>query len=230
MNGQLNTLNTHEYNISEARAYLSKVYLWMAATLLLTAAVAWYTAQNKELLLWTQQNIWIPVGGTLVIVLAMNFASRMLTSGALSILLITFAVLEGLLFGPILLAYTQESLALTFTCTAGMYTAMGLYGAFTKTNLLGMGRTLLMILIGLIIAGVANMFWGNSTFDLICSGVGVILFAVLTAYHTQSILALGLCEDEDIRRKGAVLGAMSLYLAFINLFLFLLRFLGSRED
>ncbi len=229
MNEHLHALEPREYTLSEARVFLSKVYLWMALTLLLTGGVAWYATQTPELLMWTAQNIWIPIIATLGIVLVMNFMAHRLTVNALVILLITFAALEGLLFGPILLAYTQESLALTFTCTAGMFGAMGLFGAFTKINLSGMGRTLMMILIGLIISMVANWFWGNGTFDLICSGIGVILFAAFTAYDTQYLLAIGMCEDEDIRRKGAVLGTMSLYLDFINLFLFLLRFLGNRE-
>ncbi len=218
------------YNLSEARAFLSKVYLWMCACLLLTAGVAWYATMNEALMLWTVQNMWVPIVGTLGIVLVMSFASHMLTSGALTVLLLAFAGVQGLLFGPILIAYTQESLALTFTCTAGMFGAMGLYGAFTKTDLGSLGRTLMMLLFGLIIASIANIFWGNSTFELICSGVGVIVFALFTAYDTQKILALGMCEDEDIRRKGAVLGALALYLDFINLFLFLLRFLGRGED
>ncbi len=230
MNGELNALPPQDYSLSDARTFLSKVYLWMAATLLLTAAVAWYATQNEELLFWTQEHLWIPVIGTLAIVLVMSFGAAKLTSGALSVLLITFAAVEGLLFGPILLIYTPDSLALTFTCTAGMFGAMGLYGAFTKTDLSTLGRTLLMLLIGLIIAGVANIFWGNSTFNLICSGVGVIVFALFTAYDTQRILEIGLCGDEEMRRKGAVLGALNLYLDFINLFLHMLRFLGRAND
>ncbi len=232
MNGQqyIEMPPAGEQAMSMARAYLSKVYMWMAVSLLLTAGVAVYSTHSLELQLWTQQNMWIPIVGTLGVVVVMFFGARMLTSGALTVLLLAFAALEGLLFGPILLMYTQDSLALAFACTAGMFGAMSLYGAFTKTNLGGLGRTLMMLLFGLIIAGIANIFWGNSTFDLICSGVGVIVFALFTAYDTQKILALGLCEDEDVRNKGAVLGAMSLYLDFINLFLYLLRFLGSNND
>ncbi len=218
------------YSLSDARAFLSKVYLWMAACLMLTAGIAWYAGQDAELLRWTMKNMWLLCIGGLGIVLVMSFAQRMLTSGALGVLLLAFAAVQGLFFGPILLYFTQESLALTFTCTAGMFGAMGIYGAFTKTNLSSLGSTLLMLLIGLIIAGIANIFWGNSTFDLICSGVGVIVFALFTAYDTQHILAVGMCADEDVRRKGAVLGALRLYLDFINLFLYLLRFLGNRDN
>ncbi len=226
----IESVTSQGYAVSQARAYLSKVYLWMAGSLVVTAGVAFYSTQNMALLSWTLNHMWLVLIGTIGVVLVMSFGARALTSSALGLLLLVFAGVEGLLFGPILLAYTQESLALTFACTAGMFGAMGLYGAFTKTDLSGLGNTLFMLLIGLIIAGVANIFWGNGTFDLICSGVGVIVFALFTAYDTQKILAMGLCEDEVARSKGAVLGALSLYLDFINLFLYLLRFLGRAND
>ncbi len=224
-----NTLSSSDYSLTQARAFLNKVYLWMAASLLLTAGVAWYAANNTSLLMWTLEYRWIPIIATLGIVVVMSFAAHRLTSGALSVLLMTFAALEGLLFGPILIIYTQTSLALTFACTAGMFGAMGLYGAFTKTNLGTLGRTLWMLFIGLLIALLANWFLGSSTLDLIISGVGVIVFALFTAYDTQNIMAMSTCDDEEIRSKGPVLGAMNLYLDFINLFLFLLRFLGDRD-
>ncbi len=230
MNEQLNALPTHEDALSQARIFLNKVYLWMAVSMMLTAAVAWYAANDAALLSWTIGNMWIPCLGTIGIVLVMSFGSHMLTSGALGVLLLTFSALEGLLFGPILIAYTQESLALTFACTAGMFAAMSLYGALTRTNLSTLGRTLWMLFFGLLIAMIANFFWGNSTLDLIISGVGVIVFALFTAYDTQKLLAIGMSDDDELRRKAAVLGATNLYLDFINLFLFLLRFLGSRED
>ncbi len=217
------------YSLSEARAFLSKVYLWMSACLMLTAGVAWYTATSAATMEWTMNNMWLLLFGTLGLVLVMTFAKSKLTRGSLSVLLLTFAAAQGLLFGPLLLVYTQQSLALTFACTAGMFGAMGLYGVFTKTNLGTLGRTLFMLLIGLIIAGIANIFWGNSTLDLICSGVGVIVFSLFTAYDTQRLLAIGMYADEETRGKEAVLGALSLYLDFINLFLYLLRFLGDRD-
>ncbi len=201
----------------------------MSACLAITAGVAWYTVNNQAALEWAMGHMMLLCVSTLILVVVMSFARNTLTRGALSVLLLTFAAAQGMLFGPILLAYTQESLALAFACTAGMFGAMGLYGAFTKTDLGTLGRTLFMLLIGLIIAGVANIFWGNSTFDLICSGVGVIVFSLFTAYDTQRILAIGLSGDEELRGKEAVLGALSLYLDFINLFLYMLRFLGDRD-
>lgn len=214
---------------SLARVYLNKVYAWMAVTMLVTAATAVYSMQSSEILTWIVNNLLLLSIGSIGIVLVMIFAARRLTAGALGILLIAFAVAEGLLFGPILCHFTQESLGLTFACTAGMFGAMSLFGAMTKINMSSWGRGLLMALLGLIIAGIANAFWGNGTFELILSAAGVIIFSILTAYDTQKLLNEGLYGTEEERRKGAILGALSLYLDFINLFLYLLRFMGRDE-
>ena len=214
-----------------AKAYLNKVYTWMAVSLLITAGVAVYAANSLDTIRWVMEHPILLCVGSIGIVLIMSFCRNMLTSGALAVLFLVFSAAEGLLFGPLLLAYTSQSIGLAFGCAAGMFGAMALYGACTKRNLSTMGRTLFMLLIGLIIAGIANMFWGNSTFDLIASGIGVIVFALFTAYDTQRLLQEGLfCEDEDLRRKGAILGALTLYLDFINLFLYLLHFLGRSND
>ncbi len=208
------------------RAYLSKVYTWMAVSLLVTTGTAVYAVNSEETIGWMMAHPWLPLIGMLGIILIMSFGVRGLTSGALTVLLLAFSAVLGLVFAPILLIYTTHSLALTFASTAGMFGAMAFYGATTRRNLSGMGRTLMMLLFGLIIAGIANLFWGNGVMDLMISGVGVVVFSLFTAYDTQKILEQGLCTDEELRRKGAVLGALTLYLDFINLFLYLLRFLG----
>lgn len=214
-----------------AKAYLNKVYMWMAVSLLLTAGVAVYAANSRDAMNWVGEHPILLCIGTIGIVLIMSFCRNILTSGALAVLLLSFSALEGLLFGPLLLIYTSQSIGLAFGSAAGMFGAMALYGAFTKRNLGTLGRTLFMLLIGLIIAGLVNIFWGNSTMDLIISAVGVVVFALFTAYDTQRLLQEGLCcTDEDQRRKGAVLGALTLYLDFINLFLYLLRFLGRPQE
>jgi len=169
--------------------------------------------------------------GTFVFILVMGFGARAFSAGALSVMLLAFAAMQGLLFGPIIALYTQESLGLTFACTAGMFGVMGLYGAFTKRDISGWGGTLRMLLWGLIIAGLANLFFGNSTADLIISGIGVVVFSLFTAYDTNKIMNEGRTfTDPELRAKGAVFGAMSLYLDFIILFLHLLRFLGKLKD
>lgn len=212
-----------------ARHYLNKVYAWMSVTMLVTAGTAIYALQSAEMLTWIVSHKLLLVLGSIAVILTMLFAARRLTAGALAALLIVFAVAEGLLFGPILCFYTQESLGLTFACTAGMFGAMSLFGAMTKINLSSWGRGLFMALLGLIIAGIANIFWGNGLMELIISAAGVIIFSMLTSYDTQKLLQEGLYGTEEERNKGAILGALSLYLDFLNLFLYLLRFLGRDE-
>lgn len=222
--------SAQEVTPAMASAFLNKVYLWMAACLLTTAGVAAYTTVNPEPAFWTVSHPWLSFLGCFGIVLVMQFGAHAFTSMALGGLLLAFAGLQGLIFGPLLYAFTQESLGLTFAVTAGMFGAMSVYGYVAKRDLSAWGRGLFMALIGLIIAGIANVFWGNGTADLVMSAIGVVVFALFTAYDTQMLLRQGLYEaDEVTRSKGAVLGALQLYLDFINLFLYLLRFFGNRD-
>lgn len=226
-NGQLQTVNY----AALAKAFLNKVYLWMAVCMLLTAGVAAYTAQDAQSLMWAAQNSWIVFLGTLGIIVFMSFGANRLSTGALTILLLAFAAVQGLLIGPILVVYGMTSVGKAFGCTAVMFGAMSIYGAVTKRNLSTMGRTLIMLLIGLLVAMIVNIFWGNGImdFDFVISCAGVVIFSLFTAYDTQRLLEIGTCDDETVRSKGAVLGALTLYLDFINLFLMLLRFFGREE-
>jgi FtsH-binding integral membrane protein len=212
-----------------AKAFLNKVYLWMSACMLLTAGVAAYTAQDFESLTWAAQNSWLIWIGTLGIVLVMSFGANRLSHTALSVLLLTFAFIQGILFGPLLVHYGLDSVGKAFGCTAVMFGAMSIYGAVTKRNLSTLGRTLFMLLIGLIGCMIINLFWGNGIFDFIICCAGVVIFALFTAYDTRHLLEIGLSTDEEVRSKGAVLGALNLYLDFINLFLMLLRLFGRDE-
>ena len=213
-----------------ARTFINKVYAWMALTLLITAGVAVYSTGHDEMLAWTLQHPLLLCLGTLGIIVAMSLGARAMSPGALAVLLIVFSVAEGMLFGPLLLCYTQQSLGVAFACAAGAFGATSLYGAFTTRNLSVWGRTLFMLLIGLLPCLVINVFWGNGAFDLVLSFFGVILFSALTAYDTQKLLAMGAgVADGTLRSKAAVLGALTLYLDFINIFLFLLRLMGDRR-
>lgn len=222
-------LSPQDIDSTVAQAYLNKVYLWMAGCMAVTAAVAAYTLNSVEALTWVVNHLLLTSLISLGVVVVMCFGARRLTRNALAAMLVIFAAVQGLLFGPICYAYTQESLGLTFGVTAGMFGGMSLFGYFTKRDLSAWGRGLFMALIGLIIAGIANCFWGNGTSDLVISGIGVIVFAGFTAYDTQMLLVQGLCTSGEEREKGAILGALNLYLDFINLFLYLLRFLGDRD-
>lgn len=217
------------YSHPLAKAFLSKVYAWMAVSMAVTAGVAVYAAGSADLMDWTINHMLLVCLGTIGIILLMFLCSGILTAGALGVLLLAYSGLTGLLFGPLLLVYTQQSLGVTFACTAGTFGVMSLYGALTKRDLSPWRRALMMGLFGLIIALIVNIFWGNGTLDLIISAAGVLIFTLLTAYDTQKILRDGLTLDGEARSKGAVFGALSLYLDFINLFLYLLRFLGDRK-
>lgn len=217
------------YSHPLAKSLLSKVYAWMAFSMLVTAGVALWSTHHAELFQWTIDHFVIVCIGSIAVWLIMSFCQGILTAGALAVLLLVFAGLEGLLFGPLLMAYTQDSLGLTFACTAGTFGAMSLYGAFTKRDLSPWRRMLIMLGIGFLICFVFNFFWGNGLFDLIVSAVGVVIFSLFTAYDTQNILRAGLVLEGEERAKGAVIGALALYLDFINLFFLLLRFLGDRR-
>ena len=223
-NGQLQAANS----AALAKSFLNKVYLWMAVCMLITAGVAAFTAQDTQSLMWVAENHWLVALGTLGIVVFMSFGANRLSYGALTVLLLTFAGVQGLLFGPMLVVYKMDSIAQAFACTAAMFGGMSIYGAVTKRNLSTMGRTLMMLLIGLLVAMIVNIFMGSGMLDLCISCAGVVIFALFTAYDTQRLIELGTCEDAEVRSKGAVLGALSLYLDFINLFLMLLR-LFDRE-
>ena len=182
-----------------------------------------------ESLFWVTEHRLLLCLGTLGIIVFMSFCAQKLSAGALTILLLTFAAAQGLLFGPVLISYGLESVGKAFGCTAAMFGAMSIYGAVTKRNLGTLGRTLLMLLIGLLVCMIINIFWGNGMFDFLICCAGVIIFALFTAYDTQNLLKIGLSNDAELQRKAAVLGALDLYLDFINLFIFLLRLLGRDE-
>ena len=214
---------------ARAKAFLNKVYMWLAVSMLLTAGVAAYTAQDLASLVWVADHRLLLCLSTLGLVVIMSFAANKLSVGAITALLLVFAALQGLLFGPILISYGLDSVGKAFGCTAAMFGAMSIYGTVTKRNLSTLGRTLFMLLIGLIVAMIVNIFWGNGVFDTIICCAGVLIFAVFTAYDTQNLLKIGLSNDTELQKKAAVLGALELYLDFINLFVYLLRLLGRDE-
>ena len=214
---------------ARAKAFLNKVYMWLAVSMLITAGVAAYSAQDMNSLIWVTDHRLLLCLSTLGLVVIMSFAANKLSVGAITALLLVFAALQGLLFGPILISYGLDSVGKAFGCTAAMFGAMSIYGTVTKRNLSTLGRTLFMLLIGLIVAMIVNIFWGNGVFDTIICCAGVLIFAVFTAYDTQNLLKIGLSNDTELQKKAAVLGALELYLDFINLFVYLLRLLGRDE-
>ena len=148
-------------------------------------------------------------------------------------LFVAYAALNGVTLGVIFLVYTMSSIAVTFLVTAGTFCAMALIGSVTKLDLSKMGSFLFMALIGLIIASIVNIFWANSTLYWICTYAGVLIFTGLTAYDVQKIRQLCMATEDqgfETSRKIAILGALTLYLDFVNLMLYLLRILGNRRN
>ncbi|MDR3074146.1 MAG: Bax inhibitor-1/YccA family protein [Deltaproteobacteria bacterium] len=216
-------------------AFLRGVYLWMACGLGITAVFAFLTISSETLLRAIVFNKFVFYGliiGELVLVVALSSAIHKLSSAAASGLFILYSVLNGMTLSVVLLAYTSQSVFTAFLSTAGMFGAMSLYGLVTKRDLTGMGSFMTMGLFGILIAMVVNMFLGSGTMDLIISVLGVFIFLGLTAYDTQAIRNMGESapmDDELAIRRGTIMGALKLYLDFINIFLMLLRLFGSRR-
>ena len=224
---------TFEPTVAPASSLFVSVYNWMGGGLALTALIALFTASSPQLLRLVVGNQMVFFGlvlGELALVIALSAAIRRLSATAAAAMFLVYSALNGLTLSVIFLAYTQASIASTFFVTAGTFAAMSLYGATTKRDLSSFGSFLFMGLIGLIIASLANFFLKSEMIYWITTYVGVFIFVGLTAWDTQKIKALarGSYSDED-RRKVAILGALTLYLDFINLFLFLLRIFGRRR-
>ena len=222
---------TAEQIATKVREYFNKVYLWLASSMAISAGAAIYVTKDFALMNQVRSNLMVLSITTLVLVAVMCFASRKLTAGALKVLLLAYSALQGVILAPLLSMFTATSIGVTFASTAGMFGAMAIYGMTTKRNLSGLGRTLLMMLLGLIIASIANLFIGGAGMSLLISVAGVVIFSLFTAYDFQQLQNEGAyLEGNETRDKAAVLGALGLYINFYNLFLYLLRFLGNFEE
>ena len=212
-------------------ALMSKVYLWMTLALVVTGMTAYYVASTPAILYAIVSNqiaFWGLFIGELVLVFVLSSRIMSLSFVTASLMFVIYSIMNGVFFSFILLAYTEQSIATTFLITAGTFGAMSLFGFVTKRDLSAMGRILFMLLIGLIIATVVNIFMKAEGMTLILNYAGVVIFVGLTAYDTQSIKQM-LQEhgDKEGAEKIALLGSLSLYLDFINLFIYLLRFFGE---
>lgn len=216
-------------------ALMRKVYVWMTLALVLTGITAFGVASSPSLMMTIFQTpaiMWGLIIAELIIVIAISAAINRLSLTTATLLFVLYSVLNGTTFSLIFAVYTMSSIANVFFITAGTFGVMAAYGYFTKRDLSSWGKLLLMALIGLIIATLVNVFLVKSSgFDLILSYAGVLIFVGLTAYDTQKIKQM-LAMQTDMgegAQKVALLGALSLYLDFINLFLYLLRIFGRRE-
>jgi uncharacterized protein len=222
------------YAIDErVTTFLRSVYAWMFAGLGLTALVAYTVASSPALL---RSILSIPFGffGLMLVELGLviYLSARVdkIAAGTAALLFALYSALNGVTFSVVLLAYTGESIAATFIVSAGMFGALALYGTTTKRSLAGWGQFLFMGLIGVVLASVVGMFWHNDGFQFILGFIGVIVFTGLTAYDAQRLKEMAVALPSGKIGSYAVVGALTLYLDFINLFLMLLRFLGSRRD
>lgn len=216
-------------------ALMRKVYVWMTMALVITGITAYGVASSPGLMMTLFQNsaiIWGLIIAEFALVVAISAAIKKLSLTAATFLFILYSVINGATLSLIFAVYTRTSIAQVFFITAGTFGVMSLYGYFTKKDLTSIGKLLLMALIGLIIATLVNAFLVKSSgFDLILSYIGVLIFVGLTAWDTQKIKRM-LAMQSDMgegAQKIALLGALSLYLDFINLFLYLLRIFGNRN-
>jgi FtsH-binding integral membrane protein len=210
-------------------AFLTQAFVWMFAGLLVTAGVAAVVQSNTQLTDFAADNFFILIIAQLGLVLGISaLINRINATLALGLFFI-YAASLGITIGLIVTAYTGESVATAFLSASAMFGAAALYGATTKRSLTGLGGILFMGLIGIIVASVLNIFLGSTMLSWVISVVGVVIFTALTAYDVQRIQAGDLAARTGSMEKAAVIGALHLYLDFINLFLFLLRLLGNRE-
>src|SRR5262245_42961390 len=232
----MNTQRTFpsSYGISErANPFLRAVYGWMSIGLIITAVVAALVAATPALVTTIVSNrllFWAIVIAQLGIVFALSARVQQLAPATASMLFIAYSALTGVTMSVILLVFTGESIASTFIVTAGMFGALALYGSTTRRDLTGLGSFLLMGLIGLVLASIVGIFWHSDALQFVISFIGVIVFTGLTAYDAQRLQLMATATPAGQFGSYAIVGALTLYLDFINLFLFLLRFLGSRRD
>ncbi len=216
---------------------MTGVYTWMAAALCITAAVAYITIASPTMLQLIYGNaaaIWVLVIAELALVMGISGGINRLSPTTATVLFLVYAAVNGLTLSSIFFVYTAGTIAQAFAASALTFGGMSLVGATTKRDLSGMGGMLVMGLIGLIVASVVNMFWANSMLDTIITYIGVFIFVGLTAYDTQKIKAMmahaEAYGDAAAPRRVAIVGALSLYLDFINLFLYILRLFGRSRD
>lgn len=235
-NEKTNTMPAAQAKSLAATYFLAKVFNWMAVGLGLTGLTAFFVANTeaaRQIIFGNQIIFYGLIFGELGLVFYLSARVQKISAQAATGLFIVYSILNGATLSAILLLYTGASVASAFFVAGGMFAAMAVYGTVTKKDLSGMGSFLFMGLIGMIIASVVNIFIGSSMMSWVVSAIGVVVFTGLTAYDVQKISAMGaggiMESGESAIRKGAIMGALALYLDFINLFLSLLRLMGDRR-
>ena len=239
-NSNYNTLSEpRPVEVSVARTFMTNVFMWMFMALGVTALTSYYFASDPALMQLLRNSAtggmtilgWIVMLSPIGFVLLMSLGFQKLSAMTLTLLFAIYAILMGASLSFILLIYTGASVAVTFGITSAMFGIMAVAGYTTKIDLTRFGSIMMMGLVGIIIASVVNMFMQSSTMDYIISFIGVLVFTGLIAYDVQKLkrIAGNITTADGSYRKYVIMGALTLYLDFINLFLFLLRFLGDRR-
>jgi uncharacterized protein len=215
--------------------YVRSVYNWMCIGLAVTGFIAYYVANNDALRSMISGGmLWVIIIAELGLVFAISGMIDRMSAGTATALFVLYSALNGAMLSSIFVVYSGSSIASTFFICAGTFLGCSIYGWTTKKDLTSIGGFMMMGLIGIIIASLVNIFMKSAMVNAIISYIGVIVFVGLTAYDTQKIKDMALSQpdglDSAVIRKGAILGALSLYLDFINLFLMLLRIFGSSRD
>ncbi len=215
------------------RIFLNRVYNWMFGGLAITALTAWAVLQNEKVFMTLAQNFMIFIIAELGLVLWLSIGIQKMAATTSGVLFFGYAILNGVTLSPICYAYTQSSVAIAFGSCALMFGGMSVFGYATKQDLSKIGSMAIMALWGIIIASLLNFFFKSEKLTYVLSYVGIAVFVGLTAYDTQRIKQLADAYGEDAEsetmKKSAVIGALTLYLDFINMFLYLLRIFGKRR-
>ncbi len=230
-----NSMTVAQARVEASTVFLAKVFNWMAIGLGVTGVVAFLTASTGlALTIVASPVFFILVIAELGMVFYLSARIEKIRAATATGLFLAYSLLNGLTLSTIFLAYTRTSIGATFLITAGMFGAMAVYGLVTKRDLSGLGSFMFMGLVGIILASIVNIFLKSTSLHWTISVIGVLVFVGLTAYDVQKIKQMGeqgiMAQGESAIRKGAVIGALALYLDFINLFLMLLRFFGGSRD
>ncbi|MBP5424780.1 MAG: Bax inhibitor-1/YccA family protein [Prevotella sp.] len=235
---EITTAYARERELEMSSAFpvlMRKVYLWMTLALVITGFTAYYVAHNETLLTALVSNqilFWGLVIGEFALVVGLSAAINKLSLTMATLMFVIYSVINGATLSFIFLVYTYSSITNVFFITAGTFAVMALIGYFIKVDLSSMGKILMMALIGIIIATIVNIFTKSEGLAMILNYLGVLVFVGLTAYDSQKIKQMMMAAPDagEVAQKMALLGALSLYLDFINLFLYLLRIFGARRD
>ncbi len=217
------------------KAHMNKVYATMSVGMLLTGGVAWAVGTNDAMMaaIYGTALKWVVIFAPLALVFAFGAIINRISAAAAQLFFYVYASLMGLSLASIFAIYTGTSIAQTFLVTAIAFAGLSLYGYTTKRDLSGFGTFLMMGLIGIVVASIVNIFLGSSALQFAISVIGLLVFAGLTAFDTQSIkneyIQHAQMGDSEWLGKSAIMGALRLYLDFINMFMILLQFLGNRE-